>query len=214
MKQKKVSLDLILEIYSKRRDEIESKLLEFKKVSSKKDEVIFEELAYCILTAKSSARAAERAIRRLKEKDLLLRGSSRKVERLLSGVLYARKKAERIVKARSLFRSRRGFAIKDKLSSDPYVARKFLADNVEGMGYKEASHFLRNIGYDGLAILDRHVLKGLYELHVISEVPKSLTRKKYLEIENAYITFANSIGIKPEALDLVLWSAKTGEMLK
>ena len=214
MKPEKLSLELLHKIYDERKEEIEGKLQEFKKVLAKPDESIFEELVYCILTAKSSARAADRAIKSLKEKCLLLHGSAEEVEQLLVGVLYAKVKAKRIVKARTFFSTRNGIAIKSRLPADPHEARAFLADNVEGIGYKEASHFLRNIGYDGLAILDRHVLRGLHELGVIGDMPKSITKRRYLEIEKAYLNFARKIGIKPEALDLVLWSAKTGEVLK
>ncbi|MBO3803897.1 MAG: N-glycosylase/DNA lyase [Candidatus Brockarchaeota archaeon] len=209
-----MSPELVSKLYAERKEEIERRLLEFKEVLGKPDESVFEELAYCILTAGSSARAADRAIRKLKENGLLLRGRAEEIERFLAGVLYSREKASRIVKARAFFSTRDGIAIKSRLPADPRAARDFLAENVEGIGYKEASHFLRNVGYGGLAILDRHVLKGLCELSVISEVPRSLTRKRYLKIEEAYLDFAEKVGIRPEALDLVLWSAKTGEVLK
>ena len=83
------------------------------------------------------------------------------------------------------------------------------------MGYKEASHFLRNIGFgDDIAILDRHILKHLVGNKVIPEVPKSLTGKKYLEIEQKMKEFANSTGIPFGHLDLVWWSEETGEIFK
>ena len=74
--------------------------------------------------------------------------------------------------------------------------RDFLVKNVKGYGYKEASHFLRNIGYKNLAILDRHILKNLLKYKVISEIPKSLTPKKYFEIENKFLDFSEKIKTK------------------
>jgi len=210
----KITFDLLYKLYDERKEEIENRLLEFKKMLSKPDKDIFYELVYCMLTVQSSARSAENAIAQLRKKDLLLHEGAKGVERCLRGVRFARTKAKRIVKARRLFSSRRGIAIKAILPADPQLARRFLADNVEGIGYKEASHFLRNIGYCGLAILDRHVLRGLYDLKLIGDVPESLSERKYLTIEKLYINLSKKLHISPEVLDLLLWSARTGEVLK
>src|SRR5256885_1237436 len=76
--------------------------------------------------------------------------------------------------------------IKEKLlSKDRKELREFLVDNVKGLGMKEASHFMRNIGIGkDLAILDRHILKNLKLYGVVDEIPNSLTQKKYLDIES------------------------------
>ncbi len=137
-----------------------------------------------------------------------------------SGVRFSDNKARFIVEARELFSQpsslagRGGLSIKARLPRDPRAARKYLAKNIKGLGLKEASHFLRNIGYRGLAILDRHVLSTLREAGVIDQIPKSLTRKRYLEIERRFLEYAGRIGISPDALDLVMWSSKTGEVFK
>lgn len=60
------------------------------------------------------------------------------------------------------------------------------------MSYKEASHFLRNVGFgENIAILDRHILRNLVKLEVIDELPKTLTPKLYLEIEEKWETTVN-----------------------
>ena len=164
----RLTFDLLQKLCVERRDEIEDKLKEFKRAGGKPDGDIFEELVYCMLTVQSSARSAERGIAQLRRKGLLLHGRSREVEGCLRGVRFARTKAKRIIGARRMFSSKNG--IKAMLPADPQLARRFLAKNVEGIGYKEASHFLRNIGYCGLAILDRHVLRGLFDLKVIEAV--------------------------------------------
>jgi N-glycosylase/DNA lyase len=87
-------------------------------------------------------------------------------------------------------------------------------EEVWGFGLKEASHFMRNIGYSGLAVLDRHVLRWMKLLGAIKEVPRSLTRRRYVELEQRFITLAEELGLKLEALDLLLWYASTGEVLK
>ncbi|MFY9553769.1 MAG: DNA lyase, partial [Blastocatellia bacterium] len=94
--------------------------------------------------------------------------------------------------------------------------RDFLAANrsVRGIGYKEASHFLRNIGYRGYAILDKHVLLRLSEFEVIETPKPPSTRTRYLAIEEKVKVFASSIGIDFDELDLLLWYTKTGEILK
>lgn len=94
-------------------------------------------------------------------------------------------------------------------------ARGWLAQNVTGMGYKEASHFLRNIGLgEDLAILDRHVLKNLRLLGVIEEIPSSLSKSRYFEIEKSMKEFAEEINVPMGRLDLVLWYKETGEIFK
>ena len=80
---------------------------------------------------------------------------------------------------------------------------------------KEASHFLRNIGFGKeIAILDRHILKNLKRVGVIDEIPKTISRKKYLEMETKMSNFCNKIGISMAELDLLFWSEETGEILK
>jgi len=92
--------------------------------------------------------------------------------------------------------------------------RNWLAENVLGIGMKEASHFLRNIGYRDLAILDRHILKHLLNCDVISEIPKTISKKKYLEIEQKFLLFSEKVNIKLDELDLLFWSEEAGEILK
>jgi len=59
--------------------------------------------------------------------------------------------------------------------------REWLIRSIRGIGYKEASHFLRNIGLgENLAILDRHILKNLKFFGVIEEIPASLPKKNIL----------------------------------
>ena len=81
-------------------------------------------------------------------------------------------------------------------------------------GIKEASHFLRNIGFPGYAILDKHIMNSLREMGVISKKMRHTTRAGYLEIEKRLEQFAAEIGIDMDHLDLLLWSRKTGEILK
>ena len=97
----------------------------------------------------------------------------------------------------------------------PCETRAWLAANVKGMGFKEASHFLRNIGLGkDLAILDRHILKNLHKFKVIKKIPKSLSEKKYLEIESLMKQWAQRSRIPLSHLDFLLWHKETGHIFK
>ncbi len=199
-----------LKIYEEKRGEIEARLKEFKETLRKSDEEVFAELCFCICTPQTRARAADAAISMMKGESTLLNGDEDHVADILreNGVRFPESKARYIVAARAYLKSLKS------LPSDAHKAREWLVKNIKGLGYKEASHFLRNIGYEGLAILDRHILRGMKEVGVIKEVPKNLTKRMYLELEKKFIQLANDLGMRPEALDLVMWADKTGEVFK
>ena len=96
-----------------------------------------------------------------------------------------------------------------------FEAREWLVRDVKGIGYKEAGHFLRNIGFDqDLAILDRHILKNLKRLGVIDGVPDSLTKRQYLATETKMKELSEAVHIPMSHLDFVLWYKETREILK
>jgi N-glycosylase/DNA lyase len=94
--------------------------------------------------------------------------------------------------------------------------REFFALNkdIKGLGMKEASHFLRNIGFKGYAILDKHIINSLHEFGIIKTSEKPKNPREYLEIEQKFIDFSKEIGIDIDELDLLLWSRKNGRILK
>ncbi len=94
------------------------------------------------------------------------------------------------------------------------MLRDFLVETVDGFGMKEASHFLRNIGYENVAIIDRHILRYLKSEGVVKKNIKHLTRKRYLDVEKKFIELALKYGFKPAELDLLVWAASTGRVLK
>lgn len=213
-----LSLQHLKRIYDLKRDDILRRLQGFKELWVKgKDEKIFEELSFCILTPQSKARVCCDAIDRLKNTGLLLRGSVKEIARKINDVRFKNKKAAYLVKARKLFSRDGRVHIKSALGKfkDSQECREWLVKNITGLGYKEASHFLRNIGFgENMAILDRHILKNLKNLKIISEVPESLSRTKYLDIEKRMIAVSKKIHIPLSHLDLVLWYKETGEILK
>jgi len=212
---RRLAVDILARDYRERRGEIERRLMEFEEVGRRgSEEELFAELCFCICTPQSSARAGLKAQKRLTETGLLIRGKTEEIRELLEGVRFSGAKARYIVEARRFLSKGGGLSVRQLLHPDPQVARRNIAEKIAGVGYKEASHFLRNIGYRGLAILDRHILSSMEELGVIESVPSSLSRRRYLELEGRFHKLAKELGIPSDHLDLLLWSRKTGEVLK
>jgi N-glycosylase/DNA lyase len=211
-------VDQLRKIYLLKKKEIVSRLSEFEQYwTDKNDEEIFTELSFCILTPQSRAKSCWEAITALRDKDLLLKGNVDRIREKLHCVRFHNKKAQYLVDARGLFIKNGRISIKQLLGKfmDVYERREWLVRNIRGLGYKEASHFLRNLGFGkDIAILDRHILKNLKLMGVIKEIPESIGRSKYLEIEKSMAGFAKDIGIPLAHLDLLLWSKETGEIFK
>jgi len=182
------------------------------------DARLFEEVAYCILAIQTKARASDAAVRGLKARGLLLGGDVPSIADFLRPrIRFHNHKAAYLVAARDRFRPGGRWAFKSTLSSfpSPEAAREWLVREVHGFSMKEASHLLRNIGFsDRLAILDRHVLRNLARHGVIRAVPKSLTPRRYREIEDRWRTFADAIGIPLAELDLLFFRRGAGAILK
>jgi N-glycosylase/DNA lyase len=204
--------------YRSKKPSIVKRLAEFKAIFNKDDRLIFEELCYCILTAGSSAKMGMRTIEILK--DILHTGSEKElqVRARAHHVRFWRLRPSYIVQTRDYLQNACGMKLRVLLDSfdSPEARRDFLAKNksIKGLGYKEASHFLRNVGYPGYAILDKHILNSLCELGVISKRMRPSGRAGYLAIETKLRKFAEDINIDMDHLDLLLWSRKTGEILK
>lgn len=204
--------------YKKKRSDIRARLDDFRKIIAHADDnQLFEELAFCICTAGASAKMGLRSLEAMR--DSLPNGSLNRLQRELDGVhRYPNARPRYIIHTREYLKNEHNFKIKELILSfeDPLERRDFFAKNknIKGIGYKEASHFLRNIGFSGYAILDKHILNTLCERGIINDPKPPATRDKYLEIEDKLKVFADNIGIHIDELDLLLWSDKTGEILK
>ena len=149
--------------------------------------------------------------------DTLWRGKQEYIQKKINDVRFKNKKAVYICLARDFFSEKGGIIIGDKLKgfSDRLESRDWLVRNIKGMGYKEASHFLRNIGFGkDLAILDVHILKNLKGCGVIDKIPRSLTKKEYLKTEEKMKKFCRKIRVPMAELDLLFWSKETGFIFK
>jgi N-glycosylase/DNA lyase len=200
--------------------QIRARLAEFRDVwESGSDERLWEELVYCIFTAGASARMGLKSVEAVRH--LLLKGSREEMTLALVEAGAHRYPAARpgyIVVTRDYLREDCGMRLRERLLSfsDSHARRDWLARtrDIKGLGYKEASHYLRNVGFSGYAILDKHILRSLAELGVVDSPEPPPTRARYLETEERLKDFAHRVQIDFDELDLVLWSMKTGEILK
>jgi len=191
------------------KNKIDSRIQEFKNINKKSNEELFSEMCFCLLTANFNA---EKSIKIQKEVgECFFEDSQEILTKKLKekGHRFPNKRAEYILKARNC---------KDKLNEivkfhDKKALREWIVKNVKGLGYKEVSHFLRNVGFDDYAIIDFHII-DILEKYSIIDKPKTLTVKKYIEIENILRKIAKKTDLTLAQLDLYLWYMETGKILK
>lgn len=196
---------------------VEQKISSFKRTKS-----WFSELCFCILTSNSKANTALNIQAQLGEEGFLSLS-----ENDLSQVIRSNHHRFHNVKARYIILARQFSNIKeiiqdiagnpdkgDVSSKGVIEAREWLVENVKGLGYKEASHFLRNVGYENVAILDRHIVRLLFENNYVNHYTNSFSRKSYLEYERVLAKICKEVGLSQAELDLYLWYIKTGRILK
>jgi N-glycosylase/DNA lyase len=218
--QEPVTVESVVATHRARKRDIKFRLNEFDEVWRKgSDARLWEELAFCIFTAGASARMGLNSVDAIRS--LLLNGEPEEMTEALKRAGAHRFPVARpryIVTTRSYLRANFGMKLRKRLRafSDPLERRDWLAQEkeIKGLGYKEASHFLRNVGIKGHAILDKHVMRCLAEIGVVDSAKPPSTRTQYLDVEQKFLRFAKDIHINCDELDLVLWSMKTGEILK
>lgn len=196
--------------FEERKDAIRQRLVDFARVPP---EEYFYELVYCLLTPQSSAVNAAKAVETLRTAEFISKETdpAPMLRHKSHYIRFHNTKSRHLQEAKAKFP---GIALKLCNGAPPHELRAWLVANVKGLGWKEASHFLRNIGYRDLAILDRHILKNLKSYRVVGRIPKVLTARRYRAIETRFALFAQAIGITMDELDLLFWSSETGEILK
>lgn len=196
--------------YENRKNAIRKRLAEFEE--PKTEQQLLQEMVFCLLTPQSRAKTCWKSVEQLAEKGILYDGSEKDIRANLI-CRFPNNKARYVVAARETFPEIRT-AIAN-LKDQPQELRDFLVNNVKGYGMKEASHFMRNIGLgQEIAILDRHIMKNLQKYEAIESVAKTLTPKKYMEVEEQMKKFSEKIGIPMDELDLLFWSEEAGEIFK
>jgi len=205
--------DLIAKIEQLKKTNIKKKInqriRQFKNIDKKSNDELFKEMCFCMLTANFNA-----------EKSI-------KIQNEIGKCFIADSEEQLCNKLREYghrFPNKRAYYIhqsqkyKNELSRivnfhDKKAVRDWIVKNVKGLGYKEASHFLRNIGFDDLAIIDFHIIDILSSYNVIIK-PNTITKNKYLEIEKKLNTLAKKTNLTLAELDLYLWYMETGKILK
>lgn len=189
---------------------VKQRVKDFEQVFNSNNERWFSELCFCLLTANSSA------IMGIKVQDALgFDGFSNLSQNDLTKRLQELGHRFYNVRAGFITEARKNINIKEKIQSfnDERQARDWLVEDIKGLGMKESSHFLRNVGYKNIAILDKHIINVLSE-HNIIERPKNLNKQRYLDIEEKLEELAKATSLSLGELDLYLWYMKTGKVLK
>jgi len=215
-----VTVDRLHAAYVQRRKEIRARLRDFRRVwQTASDNRLWEEMVYCIFTAGASAKMGLRSVDALRP--LLRTGAQSEMTKALVATgahRFPNARPAYVIVTRDYLEESFSMQLRERLMSfrDPIERRDWLAKDprIKGLGYKESSHYLRNIGFKGYGILDKHIVRCLCELKVIDSPKPPTSRSRYLETEDRMRQFAAHTGIDFDELDLLLWSTKTGEILK
>ena len=203
-------LNIIINIKnSEIRARIEGRIKEFESFQKDTIESIFKELCFCIMTANC---AAEKCIQihNLIGNDFLKLTEKQLSNRLIElGYRFPNIRAKYIVEARKKINELKNAL---KIYNNKGL-REWISKNILGLGYKESSHFLRNIGFKDLAIIDFHII-DLLERYNLTKKPKNMSKKIYLEIEAILEKIAHKLELNMAELDLYLWYIETGKILK
>ncbi len=190
------------------KDVINSRIKEFSQIKKSSINDIFSELCFCIMTANCGAEQCIRIHEKINDGFNYLSQEQLTQKFKEFGYRFPNIRAKYITEATDF---------KDELEniirSQETNIRDWLVKNIKGLGYKEASHFLRNIGYKNYAIVDFHIVDLLVKYNLIKK-PKTMTKRKYLEIERILQDLGSEVSLNLAELDLYLWYMETGKVLK
>jgi N-glycosylase/DNA lyase len=206
--------DLIDSIEELKKSEIKqlinTRICEFEKIKEDSIDQIFKELCFCIMTANCDAQRCIDAHESIDDGFLHLSREDLTKEFRVNHYRFPNIRSDYIVEARE---NKQNLYQMLKSNSEKEDVRNWIVKNIKGLGYKEASHFLRNIGYKNYAIIDFHIVDVLAKYNLI-EKPKTMTKKKYFEIEELLKDVGNRLNLNMAELDLYLWYLETGKVLK
>jgi N-glycosylase/DNA lyase len=152
---------------------ISDRIVEFEKFGNEKKDAVFGELCFCLLTANFSA---ERCISIQKE---MGRSFSILTEEELAKELKKHGHRFPNTRANYIFEARKCEKDLCKIIGDGKARREVLVKEIKGLGMKEASHFLRNIGFKDVAIIDFHIIDLLKREGLINfERTKALLQER------------------------------------
>lgn len=189
---------------------IDQRMQDFAYFQNAANEEVFLELCFCFMTANFQAAKSWEIQKEIGLQFTVLSERSLQLELKRLGHRFWPQRGSRIFEARWLKN-----CINSELAKfdDEIQIRDWIVRELKGIGMKEASHFLRNIGYHDVAIIDKHIINILVNEALI-ERPKTLTAKRYVEIEDVLRELGRKTGLNLGELDLYLWSEQTGKVLK
>lgn len=218
-----MELEEINQQYREEKEVIQERLGSFSELRDASEYRLFKELVFVILTSQTSAKKAWEAAEQLDREDLLLNGDKSEIAEVLrdNEVQYEENKASYIVENRetlsqpTLQDPTKELKISFKIDQDNLdKTRRWMVENLKGVGWKAASHFLRNIGYGDLAIVSNYIAEDLHKLGLRDSADIPSGEESYLQAEQDMRRLSEEVDISVEALDLVLWSMETGEVFK
>ncbi|MDD5650017.1 MAG: hypothetical protein PHF86_06340 [Candidatus Nanoarchaeia archaeon] len=173
----------------------------FKKPKTKLD--VFYNLCFCVLVPQTKFKTVLSVINMLKDEKFYARPIHREaLLKIISTIRFKNRKVDYLLAAKYKFEE-----FYKKLSPlleserDTRAIRSFVVGEIKGIGLKAASHFLRNLGIEDLAIVDTHILQHL-----------CVTGKKfdYFSIEDEVRARAISQGVSVAVYDALVWGQRSG----
>ena len=194
-------VEVVQSVWNEASPEVERRWREFQLLGKEgEEEALFNELSFCVLTANWSAQGGIKAQKEIGNGFLELSEENLELELRNVGHRFPRARASYIVANRWIVGN-----LKEVICQPESQAREYLVKNIKGIGWKEASHFLRNVGKGDVAILDKHILRLMLEAKLIEDIPKGWSKKKYLNYEEKLRPVAQYFSISLGKLDLYLW---------
>jgi N-glycosylase/DNA lyase len=188
------------------------------------EKALWRSLVLCILTTQQRYEAAVDTCRELENEGLLAVPKGRtEALRLLSGfesffdlagkneclsrTRFPNRKRESISKTLwQIYVEGDGLHSILKANSNATELRRLLTDYCHGVGPKQASMFLRNIGYEeDLAILDKHVLDYMSLMSIAQSGMALKPISRYEEQETHLRGYGECYGVSLPHLDLGIW---------
>lgn len=172
----------------------------FKKQKTK-DEVFYN-LCFCTLVPQTKFKIVLRVVGALKQENFYVKTICREdLLKLISSIRFKNRKVDYL-----LFNKHKFEDFWSKLSimleseSDTRAIRTFVVNETKGLGLKAASHFLRNLGIEDLAIVDTHILQ---HLHIYDK------KFDYFSVENEIQNQANQLGVSIAVYDALIWGQQS-----
>ncbi len=171
---------------------------------------IWFELAFCISSSQERTRKAKAAAETLSDSfdDLCLSGDTLStvksaLERRFISLRFMNRKSEQLADSWRKFRADTNILVEiDTRFESPTAAREYLVNAYAGIGPKQASMLLRNVGWgDDLAIIDSHIAR-ISQL-ILADRDEIET---YHSLEEKLRSYASDREITLEKLDVILWS--------